>query len=88
MALFLPDYIMKWNGILLSEFHKTRGLLFAMQDFLFLLRFVNLNFAEVDIFVWFNDIWNVSMNLNFAKTFFFSMTMLYTLFQPVDKKIT
>ena len=58
-----------------------------MQDFLFLLWFDNsLYFLELNIFIRFNDSWDVAMDLTITVTFFRNMTTLFILFQPVDRK--
>ena len=56
-----------------------------MWDFLFLMFHC---FTEFNFFVWLHDIWDVTIDLSISMTFFRTMTMLYTLFQPVDGKIT
>ena len=65
---------------------KTKGLFYSKQDFLFLLWFYDLLcFAGFNIFVWFRDISDVAMNLNFAENFSEDDNAL---FQPVDVVIT
>ena len=70
---------MKWNGISLSDFwneNKKTIFCFCLDD--------SLSFTELNMFVWFNDIWDVAINLSIAVSFF---RMLYTRFQTVDRKI-
>ena len=78
---------MKWNVIVwISEWKQQDN--FLVCKILFLLWFYySLFFAKLNTFVWFN-IWNVAMNFGIAVTFFRCKTMLYTLFQLVDGKIT
>ena len=49
---------------------KTKGVIFGIHGFLFLLRFNDSLFLiELNLFVRFNDIWDVAMNLSIAVTF-------------------
>ena len=62
---------MKWNAIVGISEWKQEDYFYDMQDFLFLLCFGDsLCFAEFDIFTWFNDTWDVAINLSIAVTFF------------------
>ena len=62
------ENLMKRNGLHFLNFRiKTNVLLFGRQNFLFLF---SLCLAELNIFIWFTDIWDVAMNVSIAVIFF------------------
>ena len=61
----------KWNVIVWISEWKQEEYFFRMLDFLFLLWFDDsFYFVSLNIFTWFNDICDVTMNLSIAVTFF------------------
>ena len=55
---FIPDYVMKWDRMLLSELqNENKWIIFGRKDFLFLFGFDDsLCIAELNIFMRFNNI--------------------------------
>ena len=86
MVLFLR--VRKWNGMLFSEFqNEKKRTTFWNGYFLFLFWFDSSLCFVFNIFVWFNNIWDITMNLNSVVTFFRIWYCFTLCFNPSKRKL-